>query len=212
MEHSIAVKLCTYLINSHTINKKNLYIYIYGIELLLSFISSTLTIVCLGIIFNVFIQTIVFLAIFIILRRFTGGYHANTYMKCKIATITVYLLVLTLSEFTMLNSLHYLLLLVVGLATIIKMGPIENPNKPITPYQNHRNRIISILLFVGLTIVSAFLYYFDVKIHTVMYYSLLFVILLMILVKFNLFKANVKGGVLNENNKENNCSNCTGIR
>lgn len=29
MEHSIAVKLCTYLINSHTINKKNLDIYIY---------------------------------------------------------------------------------------------------------------------------------------------------------------------------------------
>ncbi len=52
---------------------------IYGLELILSFIFSTSIILTVGAISGHILSSIAFLAVFILVRRFTGGFHANTF-------------------------------------------------------------------------------------------------------------------------------------
>ena len=124
MEHTIAMKLSNFLLSNKIISEEYFEVYVYGNELLLSFVLSTSIILVIGLLLNRFIQTLLFLLIFILARRYTGGYHSNTYFKCKLATVTTYLSVLTLSEYTSFKRIHIIVLLVVGLAIIISMGPI----------------------------------------------------------------------------------------
>lgn len=194
MEHIIAEKLSDFLLGSKIITQEYYEIYVYGNELLLSFVFSTSIILLIGLLLKRVVQTILFLSIFILVRRYTGGYHANTYFKCKLATVTTYLSVLTLSEYTSIKKIHILVLLVVGMAIIISMGPIENPNKPILASQRIRNKITGLVLFSLILVFSGILQNRQSTFSNSIFYSLLSIIILMIIAKIQCLFEN-KGGV-----------------
>ena len=98
MEQKLAALMCQYMLKNKIIQPDLFDVYCYGTELLLSFVMSTSIIVILGIVCQRITQTIVFLVLFIFLRRFTGGYHANTYLVCKAFTVGTYIVVISLSE------------------------------------------------------------------------------------------------------------------
>lgn len=194
MEHTMAVKLSNFLLSNKIIPEEYYEVYVYGNELLLSFVFSTSIILVIGLLIDRFIQTLLFLLIFILVRRYTGGYHANTYFKCKLATVTTYLSVLALSEYTSIKKIHFLVLLVAGLAIIISMGPIENPNKPISAIQRKRNKITGLGLFSLILVFSGILQNRQSTFSNSIFYSLLSIIILMIIAKIQCLFEN-KGGV-----------------
>lgn len=79
MLNKMAVKITDKLVMKKIVSDDMADIYIYGFELLISFFFSTIGVLIIGIILGRFLQTLMFLATFILLRSFTGGYHANTY-------------------------------------------------------------------------------------------------------------------------------------
>ena len=78
MLNKMAVKITDKLVLKKIVSDDMADIYIYGFELLISFFFSTIGVLIIGIILGRFLQTLMFLATFILLRSFTGGYHANT--------------------------------------------------------------------------------------------------------------------------------------
>ena len=79
-------------------DENNLDIYKYGIEITLSTILNILIILILSLIYGSFFTGIIFLLVFIPLRKFTGGYHADTYMKCNIVFAILYTSVFWLTK------------------------------------------------------------------------------------------------------------------
>ncbi|MCD7840625.1 MAG: accessory gene regulator B family protein, partial [Erysipelotrichaceae bacterium] len=93
MAHYIAV----FLLKNDVINKENLNIYIYGFELMISSGINIVTTIVLGVLFSKLTECLVFLISFILLRKYCGGYHANSYLKCNtIFTTNIIIVVLIL--------------------------------------------------------------------------------------------------------------------
>ena len=143
MESKLAILICRSLLRQKAIENEYFDVYVYGLELILSFLFSTVIILLTGILLNAFDIAIIFLIIFIALRRFTGGYHAPTYLQCKLTTISIYVAVNLLCIYLIVPLFAYIPLLILGLYIILRYGPIENIYKPLTPDIKKRNKHIA---------------------------------------------------------------------
>ena len=147
MLHKISSSLADRLINAEIVTRESRDVYIYGIEVLLSSLLSTLLILIIGLALNRFVDTLSFLAVFIGLRSFSGGFHANTYLRCAVVTLSVYFAVILLSFYVKVPQAALLCLAPIGVALLAVAAPVRNPNKHLTESEAIRHKIISIIIF-----------------------------------------------------------------
>lgn len=69
----------------------------FALEIVFSNLASFLTILILGIVWNRYIETFLFFAVFIGFRTLRDRYHAPTFLQCYIMTVGSYLLCLGIS-------------------------------------------------------------------------------------------------------------------
>ena len=84
MFKSLSYRITDILVNNGIIEIDDFEIYRYGFETLIYFIVNISVALLIGIIFDRFIHTIVFLSCYCTLRQFTGGYHAKNYTECTL--------------------------------------------------------------------------------------------------------------------------------
>ncbi|MDX5713243.1 accessory gene regulator B family protein, partial [Clostridioides difficile] len=75
----LSYKFANILVNNEIVESEDFEIYRYGFETLIYFIVNILVALFIGIIFDRFIHTVIFLSCYCTLRQFTGGYHARNY-------------------------------------------------------------------------------------------------------------------------------------
>lgn len=183
MEEKLSRIISEYLI-SQGIGKPELFkVYMYGFELIISFLLSLFFIIFIGILLRKTIVTLVFLIVFILLRRFTGGYHAPSFVLCQITTAFTYLAVIKASISFRINPITYLLLYIFGSIIILKYAPIINKNKPLSSIKRKKNRLhsfwsFSILCFTGYVLSTQIN---DSTIPNAIFFSTCSVIILMII-------------------------------
>ena len=78
---SISKKLASYLSRKNIIDKDKKEIYQYGYEVLISGLIGFAIVIILGILMNRFIESLLFLGVFVPVRQLTGGYHADSDRK-----------------------------------------------------------------------------------------------------------------------------------
>lgn len=59
-------------------------VYQYGFEIIFSTLIGFFITIAIGAVFRMFLVSLVYYFAFVALRQFTGGYHANTYLKCNL--------------------------------------------------------------------------------------------------------------------------------
>ena len=154
-------------------------VYQYGFELLLSFLISTGLVIIAGIIVNRFIETLVFLIVFISLRSFTGGFHAMKYWICTVSTFGVYSLVMFVSSYVSVNFYVFYILFLIGSIILYIKAPVENPNKELTKKQKSNYKWISLALFFGLTLIGYVFVKSNSAISSTVYFTLIIDLVLM---------------------------------
>ena len=149
MLHRVSNCLADKLVHSGVITPESKSIYIYGLEVLLSSIISTSLILIIGVTFGRFIDTLSFLIVFIVLRSFSGGFHANKYWLCTVVTISIYCVVMLLSAYIKIKIplIVFGSMAPIGIAVLLFKAPIQNPNKNITASEAIRHKIVSVILF-----------------------------------------------------------------
>ena len=183
MLSKVATKLTNRLLLSGVISAEEEEIYIYGFELLLSFLFSTAVILAIGIVVQAVLPTIAFLAVFIVLRSYTGGFHARTYAVCSLVTFSVYGVVMLLSHFLTVGYVEYLVLGVIGVVLFVIFAPVKHPNKELTAQDIKRNKIISVVVFVLFLSAGVLLCLADMYIESASIYFALVADLLLLFVK-----------------------------
>lgn len=75
--------ILNFMIKNNVISKdtEEIEFYRYGIEITLSSLINITLISIIGIVTDYTFESMMFLVVFIIMRSFTGGYHANTYIN-----------------------------------------------------------------------------------------------------------------------------------
>ncbi len=129
MIKKLSVKIVEYLIKSGAGNKDSKEEYVYGIELMIEKFITYTVLLFLAIYFKLLISSTLFVVFFVLLRGYTGGYHANTYIGCLLGTISIYVACTQIIAPIMLHKETPIFMgLIIVVILILKLSPINHPN------------------------------------------------------------------------------------
>lgn len=112
----------------------------YGLDRIKSTCTMTLVTLLMGCIFQVFFQSIVFLVCFIVLRKYAGGYHADTQNRCYVistAIIAVALLAIRYMSDGSDNKI-FILLQSVNFILLYFLVPVDNKNHRLEQWEKEK--------------------------------------------------------------------------
>lgn len=142
------------------INPEDRETYEYGIYILLTTAFHIISVLFIGAVFRMTLESIVFYGSYAILRKFAGGYHAGTPMRCYLLSLIVVAGALfavghTGNSYILLISS---LLLPPAAGIIFVLSPVEDGNKPLEGSEaKHYKKTATIILTIELLLAVAFL-------------------------------------------------------
>lgn len=151
----LAGKVADFFVCRNWVEKDEREIYRYGVEVIMSgAISFCIVLIC-AIAFQEILYTFLFYAVFLLMRRFCGGYHADTYLKCNLLFAVNVVLVDILLK--MSDEVSNYLLFLITISSILLIGtftPIVNANKSVEPEQQRTYRRIAMGLLVAFVLLE----------------------------------------------------------
>ena len=127
----LAVKIVNNLVHSGVIKEEDAEIYIYGINQILTSVLNVSSALIIGLIFGVFPEIAVFMAAYIPLRSFAGGYHAKTPLSCYVFSVIMLIVVSIGLKYLHLADWVYYAVFVAATLVVLVLSPVEDRNKPL---------------------------------------------------------------------------------
>lgn len=199
MINQIASSVSTRWVRKNIISDEYREVYQYGLELMISSFVGIFLISMIGILFFSIIDAIIFIIVFCSVRSQSGGYHADSYLKCNITTLTAFTTSVILSNYIPFSKIIHVTVAIIGFIILLVLSPIENEYKPIEKEDRPKHKGLSIILFEGFVLSSFFIY----EIHpeeSNMIISTLTLILAFVLIGHIKQKILMKGRKTNEDN------------
>lgn len=149
----IAHRISEYYIRRNQINIIEKEVYDYCFEILLSTVANLLILILFTLLTKKYLESIIFIMTFLLLRSAVGGYHAKTHIKCCAGLVVIYLVMIAF-----LAYVPELLLVIIGVPfallsgmSIIFLSPQDSQNKPLTKierikYKKQSSTRLSILI------------------------------------------------------------------
>lgn len=149
-------KITDLLIKKAIISSESKELYDYGFFILLSQILYFIIAVIFGIVFSVFLQSIIFYIVFQFIRKYAGGYHASTEERCEIMSTLSILACIVMIWLSESYDFSLLLFSISSVATliIVVLCPLDTPEKPLSNKELKYFRKISwLILFIIATLI-----------------------------------------------------------
>ena len=153
-------KITKKLVDINIIEEADSELYEYGFWQGGVLFFNFLTVVLLGIIFNVLLESIIFLIFYGLLRTIAGGYHARTQHACYILSIILIIVVLTILKTFPSNTILCCILTILSISVIFILAPVQDENKLLDETEKRLFKKLSrvISLIYGLIIFLLFLF------------------------------------------------------
>lgn len=153
----LSERLTAALINRQQIDKGDAALYEYGLFILLSNLFFVCIVCLAGAVCHVLLQSLIFYIAFRCIRRYAGGYHAHTELRCQFfSTISIVGCVLIIK---LLQQKHLLILLIfltiLSTITIAIFAPLDTPSKPLSHNEKKHYKKKSIVTLLALDIAFA---------------------------------------------------------
>lgn len=131
MVSELSQKIVDSLVKKEIILPEQKEIYLFGAEQVITTIINFVTAILLGICFGEILHALFFLIAFMILRSYSGGFHAGTPLKCYLLSVASILAVLSAMKFLEFNGLICIGLISFSGAVIYCLAPVDTENKPL---------------------------------------------------------------------------------
>lgn len=126
MSELITNKILNFITHYKKLESNDIQIYTYGILLILSDLSNFLIILVPSLFLHKLSVGIVFITIFCLIRRYSGGYHCSSNIKCNITYLMIYIMMLLmLQQPNFINSQKINILYYLSSIFIIFLAPIS---------------------------------------------------------------------------------------
>lgn len=138
----------------------NYELYEYAIYILLSSAFHIATVIVLGLVFNLLTESLVFYLSFIAIRKFAGGYHAKTPVRCYMFSIILYIVSLELIGFICESQYCVIITIILelfSLVCIFAISPLDSNKYPLNLREKRVYRIISFTSSIVLFLLSLML-------------------------------------------------------
>ena len=162
MIDQISQAISSSLILRGAINENERDLFSYGAFLIISNAMTLATALLIGFVSHRFVETLVFMFTFVLLRSLTGGYHSKTFVKCYIyflGIIVIHLLILFLSQLIpfWLITCYYLGAALLSGIIIRAIAPVDHENAPIKSIKKSMYKRIALGVLILETISSLLL-------------------------------------------------------
>lgn len=176
----------------HIISKADRENYEYALIIMTERAITVGTILLIGLVSKLLIQTICFLFVFLTLRKRTGGYHANKFWQCYFATIITYVGVI---HFAVVLSTYKTVLyvaLTLAVLVIFVIGTVNHPNMDMNQEELKAAKTAARLLVLMDIMVIAIWSVFDVNELCVDYMTIAIILCALLMCIAKLIKQEVK--------------------
>lgn len=159
MIHQLSSEIADYLFYRKIITIDNYDVYCYGLEMIISTILGFVLIMICGVLTDSFVHSLLFYFLFVTLRMYTGGYHADTHLTCKATLCLSFLAAEALSRY-LCNFSQYIIYWIItiiclfNIISVLIISPVECHAKPVTEKVKAKNRKKSILLYVLISLLE----------------------------------------------------------
>lgn len=148
-----------WMIKYEVIQKKEEELYAYAVYSFILFFFPFFLAFGVGICFGKPIHGICIILPFIILRKFSGGYHAENLLKCIITSVFLMFFCMVLSIHINYNWKLALITLISSISLLL-FSPVENKNRILSSEEKklYKKKLVLFLIIIYILII-AFLYY-----------------------------------------------------
>lgn len=169
MLNNLGKKITDVIIQKGYIDEDERDLYEYGFFIVSSKIIYLLITSVFGLILNVFFESLIFFIAFDFVRKYAGGYHATTEMRC--AAITTVAIFVCLYIIKLSNTYDFRLpLFILGLCfsfVIFLCTPIDTPEKPLSSAKKKR---FQKLTWIYLTLLIVIIFFSYVTNYSLLFY------------------------------------------
>lgn len=123
----------------------------FGIEIVLSQTILYIVLIGIGLYLHRLTDTVIFVLVLTLLKKYSGGFHAKTFVACTLLTITNYLIVMYTSIY--LYDLVSIILVIVGFVVLYLFSPQQSGLSKLDHAKFRDYGIIVYCLFVTVAII-----------------------------------------------------------
>lgn len=108
-------------------------IFLYGVEVIITSLINIALLLIVGLVSGTTDQALVYFVSYAFLRKFIGGYHCNTNLKCITFNVSKYIFYVLICPHIEISIIIMLLIILFTLVLIVYKAPFEHRNRPISP-------------------------------------------------------------------------------
>lgn len=158
MIENISDKITIFLYRNVSLDEEMRDIYKYGIEITISSLLNIVLVLICAILTGNIINGIAYLICLIPMRSYCGGFHASTYLKCNTAMLVTFMSVIAVNyvvnRFIEYEVIILTILDILSFIPILLFAPVKNPNKELDDRKAKKCKYISILFYIGWSILG----------------------------------------------------------
>lgn len=143
--------------------KNNFDLYEYAVYIILSSAFHVITVITLGLCFNLLVESLVLYFSFIAIRKFAGGYHAKTPVRCYLFSFASNIIILCLVKWlSSINTLFIFIFIIFELlcvVLILLISPLDTENNPLTGQEKKMYRMLTSIITILIFIISSLCFF-----------------------------------------------------
>ena len=141
----------------------NYELYEYAIYIILSSAFQMETVIVLGFVFNLKTESLEFYLTIIVIRKFAGGYHAKTPVRCYLFSFASNIIILCLVKWlSSINTLFIFIFIIFELlcvVLILLISPLDTENNPLTGQEKKMYRMLTSIITILIFIISSLCFF-----------------------------------------------------
>lgn len=157
---------------------------VYGLNAFLTLLLNILTAALIGMIFQMFWEIVAFITAFKTLRKYVGGSHEDTALKCYISSCILYVVALGIIKYYPFTALTTTIGMVCNAVILIIVAPVEAVKKPLdeieTKVFKFRSRVtilFTLCIFTALHYIpNTYCYYYSIVVAVSTTFVMIFAI------------------------------------
>ncbi len=163
MINNLSVRLTKILLDKGSITEDERDLYIYGFFMLLSQLMYFILACIFGLLFQCFLDSIIFYIAFQFIRRYAGGYHAATETRCEILSSLSILGSIGIVKLSLIYDFQTALFCIAlcSAVCIFILCPLDTPEKPLSNKELKYFKKISWLILFTITALIVVSYIFE---------------------------------------------------
>jgi accessory gene regulator B len=168
------------ILESLNIISKNRAIYKFRIEILISILVEILLIMIIGFILDCFFEALIYNVIFLVLRKYTGGYRCITHLGNISTYVAFFGLYLIMKDYFNFSTVVLCIIILIIEGIIVYLSPVQSNNRILNELEQKKYHLCSITLSILISITCLILKLLNNSLYTILIYSFSLVAILMV--------------------------------